>query len=545
MKIKDFRKIIPLVMLVCILVGLYGQFLWSPIIFDDLPFFMVDAYGAQPVDKYVFSWLEIRSLPYATLAWTKLYFGLNLNNFRLGNLILHIAATLSLYGFLHGLLRAVYIPKKLTSLRPREAAWIGAVFFGMHPIATYAVGYLVQRTIVMATLFALLSMWAYVKGSIEDKSYLLWLCVPLYYFSVFSKEHAIMLPPILLLLTALLHADWRKKLRERWVLFTMMGIIAMVVIAARKGILGSAYEIEAPSMLGADVGSMAYPLSIITQCKLFFKYVFLWLVPNIQWMSIDMRERFVRSIFSFDLLYVIGYLAWGGVALRLLLLRGNKGIVGFGMLFPWIFYTSELASIRIQEPFVLYRSYLWASGSVLLLPIGLNNVAKKTIALVFTAVIATFLIFSMERLVTLSDPVLLWNDAKKLVEDKPDILGADRIYYNLGRQLLLDHMLNESEANLKKALEIDPSFAQAHAVLGAVYIERHAWTSAISEYTTARNINHQRNEPPSTTYLMGRAKAYVGAGQSDLAAADYAEACRINLNLCKVLRDSGNLPILP
>jgi len=79
---------------------LYGQFLWNPIVFDDLQFFMVDATGHQPVDDYRYSIFELRSLPYATLAWGKALFGLDLIHFRIENLLLHAAVAIALFFFL-------------------------------------------------------------------------------------------------------------------------------------------------------------------------------------------------------------------------------------------------------------------------------------------------------------------------------------------------------------------------------------------------------------------------------------------------------------
>ncbi|RFO96547.1 hypothetical protein DIC66_12980 [Rhodoferax lacus] len=542
---RNWSRLAAIVLLSLVLGALYGQFLSNPIIFDDLPFFMVGRNGQQPVDRYGFSWLEIRSLPYATLTWTKAWFGLELVYFRLGNLFLHIATTLALFGLLQAVFRAVYVPKSVDSLSPRQAAWLAALLFGLHPVATYAVGYLVQRSLVMATLFSLLALWAYTQGSVENKPRLLWLSLPLYYLAAYSKEHAIMLVVVLLPLTILLHTDWRQKLAQRWLLFVALLGIAALVVASRKGLLGSSYEIDAPAMLGADAGPMAYPLSVITQCGLFFKYALLWLWPNIHWMSIDMREPFVRSMTGLKVLAPVLFVAWGWIGLRLLTKRGNRGLLGLAMLGPWLLFFTELVVVRIQEPFVLYRSYLWASAALFALPVLLNGVEKKLIAMLGFAVAATFFVLSMERLATLADPILVWNDAKELVERNGEKEGADRIYYNLGRQLLLNHMFNESEENLKKALVLDPDLAQAHGALGAVYNGRSQWEQAISEYTIARGINERRKEPASSVYLMGRAKAYEGAGQLKLAVADYLEACRIDESMCEVLRKSATVVKAP
>lgn len=531
-------KFAVLVLMVCV-GGLYGQFLGNPIIFDDLYFFIVDANGTQPVDSYVFSLFGLRSLPYATLTWTKNLFGLDLVNFRLGNLFLHMATVLALYAFVKYILAVAYTGKTSEAMTASQGAFLAAFLFALHPLAIYAVGYLVQRTILMATLFSLLAMFVYAKGSLENKPGWLWLSVPLYYLAVFSKEHAIMLVAVLGALTVFLHADWRTKLRVHWPLFAVLAMIAVGVVWSRKEMAGYAYEPDAKAMLGLESGPLAYPLSVITQCGLFFKYVALWLVPNTAWTSIDMRETFVQSLLSPHALAVPAYIAWGAVAVWLMFKRGNKGLLGLAMLFPWLMFLTELYSVRIQEPFVLYRSYLWASAGFMAVPVLLAGVNRKMLTLVFAAVGLTLLMLSMERMMTFSNPILVWEDARKLVEKTPHALGAERIYYNLGRHQLLNDMLVPSEQNLSKAIAIDHNFAQAHGALGAVYVKQRLWDKSISEYSLASAINKKLGEAPSSVYLVGRARAYEGAGQLDKAIADYLEACKIDQRVCETLRKSA------
>jgi len=57
-------------LLVVAVTALYGQFLWNPIIFDDVTPFLLDNQGNQLVSTYHFSFFELHSLPYATLAWS-------------------------------------------------------------------------------------------------------------------------------------------------------------------------------------------------------------------------------------------------------------------------------------------------------------------------------------------------------------------------------------------------------------------------------------------------------------------------------------------
>ena len=521
---------LPYLLLVALITVLYGQFLWNPIVFDDIYFFLLDNDGNQPVSNYHFSLLELRSLPYATLAWTKAWFGLDLINFRVGNLLLHIAVALSLFGFLSRLFAGVLGDSRSQTLSPQWTAFFAALLFAMHPVSTYAVGYLVQRTIVMATLFSLLALVMYVKGSTQQKPIWLWLSVPLYYLAVFSKEHAIMLPAVMMALTVLLHNDWQDKLKQRWGIWLALLVFAIIVVLSRKSLLGSVYEIRAPEML-LDA-KLAYPLSVLTQAWLFFKYMFLWAFPNPAWMSIDMREPFAPAILSRYLVAAFCFLAWGIGAIWLLLKRGLPGLAGFGLLFPWLMFMTEFSSVRIQEVFVLYRSYLWVPGVFCLLPAVTYRLKARSTALVLAAIVLTMFPLSMGRLMTLSHPVLLWDDAEKLVKERPGLPGVDRIYYNRGTQLIHINKPDAAIADLKQAIALSPGFVEAHGNLGAAYIKKSDWLNAVAAFSQAIEIAKGKGKMTSARHFDGRAQALEALGQVEKAQADYRESCRLGKRAC-------------
>jgi len=272
-------------------------------------------------------------LPYATLAWTKLFFGSALVNYRMGNLLLHMLTAIAVYGLLNAVFSAVRAPRSERFPSNSALALLGATLFALHPVATYAVGYLIQRTTIMATLFSVACLLVFVQGLRRKSRPWLWFSVLPYYLAVFSKEHAVMLFALPIALTVFLDADWRRTLKRYGdVVFAMVGLSAWVVLA-HKSLLGVAYEPEAQRMLANAVGPSPLLQSIITQCGLFFKYLALWLAPDVRWMSIDMREPFVPGLFGWATLYVAVYVAWGLVALRLLIHRGEKGLLGLAMFF--------------------------------------------------------------------------------------------------------------------------------------------------------------------------------------------------------------------
>lgn len=518
-----------------VVAALYGQFLWNPILFDDLYFFRLDNEGNQPVSSYHFAWFELRSLPYATLAWTKAWFGLNLISFRVGNLLLHAAVVLALFCFLAKLFEMLRDEDDKTALSSRCSAFFAALLFALHPVATYAAGYLVQRTILMAALFCLLSMLCYLHGSTRQKPLWLWGGVFFYFMAVFSKEHAIMLPFVLAALTVLLHDDWLAKLKERWSVFAALAVIALFVLLISRGILGSVYEINAPEMLHQDNIEIAYPLSIATQSWLFFKYALLWIFPNPTLMSVDMREPFAHSLLSSYMLAAVGFLSWGMGAFWLLLKRGKMGLVGFALLFPWLMFFTEFASVRIQEVFVLYRSYLWAIGTFCLLPVLFARANARVATLILTIIALAMFIVSMERLMTFSHPVLLWDDAEKLVKGRADLPGVYRIYYNRGIELVKIDQPDQAISDLKQSVVLNKNFAEAHGSLGGAYFKKGDWQNAIVSFSNAIEIAHSRNIYLHPRYIYRRAQAHENMGNIPKAQADYQESCQLFNKGCEKL----------
>ena len=531
---KMMRTNILLIALLCATFALYGQFLWNPIVFDDLPFFMLDRSGKQPVDSYHYSLLELRSLPYATLAWGKAIFGLNMLHFRVENLLLHDAVAVSLFFFLTRLFDAVYGKRSASLLNSNSLAFCAALLFALHPVAVYAAGYLVQRTIVMATLFSLLAMLAYLHGSVRQKPLWLWVSVLFYYLAVFSKEHVIMLPAVLVSLTLLLHEDWRAKVRQRWGMFVAYAAIALFVIAARKGFLGSVYEPLSPDMLDIE-SNLNYPLSVLTQCWLFFKYVALWLFPNPRWMSVDMREPFAQSVWSLYLLALAGYIAWGIAAVWLLLKRGRMGLLGFAMLFPWLMFVTEFSAVRIQENFVLYRSYAWAIAAFCILPLLLDKLDKKIASIIVAAVALAMFPISMERLSSFGHPWVLWDDAEKLVKDRPDLPGTYRIYYNRGTELLKIDQYDLAIKDLTLATTLHPTWPYSYNNLGSAYLKKGDWRQAADAYTRAIEAARAKKLGDSAKPFYGRAIAYEEMGEIGKAKEDYRVTCHLDKKGCEKL----------
>jgi tetratricopeptide (TPR) repeat protein len=246
-----------------------------------------------------------------------------------------------------------------------------------------------------------------------------------------------------------------------------------------------------------------------------------------------MREPFARSLFSPYLLASCAYVAWGVAAFWLLLKRGRAGLVGLAMLFPWLMFFTEFTAVRIQEVFVLYRSYLWAVGVFCLLPVLFFRLDVRIAAFILAAIALAMLPISMERLKTFSHPLLLWDDAEKLVSGRTDLPGAYRIYYNRGTELVKIDMPDQAIADLKQAIVLSKDFAEGYGNLGAAYIKKRDWQNAVASFSKAIEIAHSGGKSLSTRYIYGRAMAYQEMGDMQQAQADYKETCRLANKGCE------------
>ncbi len=365
---RDRGWILSLFAAVCLV---YLPFLGSPFVFDDLSFFL-----GNPEKQYTHSLFqfELRWLPYASLGWTSVIFSDAVPHFfHLGNLLLHAANVTLLFILLRRVVGAVIADNKNSSA-VTWGAWFGALIFACHPVAVYAVGYVIERSILMATLFSLVAQLAYLRGLLTGQKRWLALAVGAYFLACFSKEHSVMLPALLAAQTILLRTKISAGKGALWSTGIAFLAIALWVISLAKGVSGVPYEPMAASSLEqngiVESTSMLHGLSALTQAGLFFKYLWLWMLPNPAWMSMDMREYFVSSWLAWQgWLGTISFVAYGALGGWLLLRPRWMGIVGLALLYPWLQFMVEFTAIRVQEPFVLYRSYLWMPGMMLFFPL--------------------------------------------------------------------------------------------------------------------------------------------------------------------------------
>ncbi len=528
-----FRPYLHVLVLLLIILALYAGSLHAPFAFDDRDFFE----SADTIAKYGHSHFsfDLRWLPYSSLVWTVNWFGPDVFWLRLGNVLLHAANAIALFFLLRRLFQVTLADKDGPDGIPPSPLWFaffGALIFALHPVAVYGVAYIVERTILMATLFVLLMLLAYLEGLLRGSWYWMLAAVLFYFAALFSKEHSIAAPGVALAMTFLIRKPSPALLKQLVPYAILLALIAAVVVyvASARGILGQAYEPNAMAMLdqsakmhGLTELPNVYLLSILTQSGLFFKYLWLWLVPDPAWMSVDMREPFALSLFGWYTLGLVAFLAYFCTAVWLLLKQGKMGLLGFALLFPWIMFLTEFSTVRIQEPFVLYRSYLWMPGLFAALPVVFGWLAPKR-AFILLSIVGLLLIpLSVNRLITFSSTLLLWDDAEKLVRDKPGAYGIERIYYNRGTELGQLKRYKEAIDDFSRAIAIHPSDIM-YGNRATAYFFIGDYQQSLRDFDRAIKIN-----PDNANAYYGRAMTYRALGDFKASREDADKSCSLGL----------------
>lgn len=530
-----------MLLLVLAVLLIYVPFLNNPLAFDDTTFFnnSIATFADAP---FVF---DFRWFSYTTFGVTWAFFGEEPFIFRVQNLLLHGMNVIMLMLVLR-LWISLFVAEPARQHMANWGAWLGALVFACHPLAVYGTGYLVQRSILMATLFTLVMHLTYFRALIDgDKRYAA-LAVAGYFLAVFSKEHSLMVPAILLPMTWLLRAQIqlsRRVLLATWLGFLVTGLIVVMRV---KGILGATYEMDAVSLIGKQEMLQGVPmlhlLSALTQAGLFFKYLFLMEIPNPAWMSIDMRETFILAYRDWtSWIGLVGFVSYGFGALFCLFRGGRVALLGLAMLYPWLLFLTEFSTIRIQEPFVLYRSYLWLPGFLLLVPLLASVMVRKTHPtniggeahrrfvgwasffahadnetrgqtekqsahstgkfILIGALIALILIpLSWNRLWVMADNYRLWDDAVKLLHGE-NRLGAQRTYYGRGYYAAKDKGdWNRAIEDYKKSLEISTAFPPVRMALAGAYANAGRNDEARIEYNKAIAA-----DPKNAEFYYGKA----------------------------------------
>ncbi|MFL5613464.1 MAG: hypothetical protein ACJ796_07390 [Gemmatimonadaceae bacterium] len=299
--------------------------------------------------------------------------------FHATNIVLYAAVTVAVFWL-------------ATLLLPPTAAWLVAAVFAVHPVHVEAVANIVGQSELWVALFVLIAVITYLRprltGDVPSVRARLGICL-CYALGLFSKEHAIVLPALLVGIELLLARDSRSP-RARLALVRplvlWLGLVASLYLAARAAVkhgeisgfqpfivfqaLDLSYANRVLTMIGVVphwVRLLLWPARLSTEYAPPYVDVaqgpsvvqlpgLLMLIGIIGLGVVLWKRRGVASVASFGIVWICltllpssNFIIPAGIILaeRTLFLPSVGALLALGAVVPWL--TSRLATMRRND----------------------------------------------------------------------------------------------------------------------------------------------------------------------------------------------------
>lgn len=533
MTLKSFKAVASLALLSAILGLLYGLGIHHPLIFDDARLLDGTVFNAYAEFK-----LNVRMLSYSSFVWVRDLLGEGWWKQRILNVGIHIGTVWMVYGLCQALLERTEFPDDIRNgahfeNSRRTALLVGMVVFALNPVAVYAVAYLIQRSILMAAFFTAAACFSLVLGLNQKQKAWFALALVAYVLAVMSKEYAVTAILLALPLSIFVVRPGRRILLGLTVsAVALLALFVGLLTTHYSGVIGTIYEDYGKAYalqletLQPGAAAMVYPLSIINEMALFFRYGLMWFFPNISWMAIDLHPTFPTGLWAWP--QTAGALSYVGLLLLsswLVLRRSDVlGLLGLCLLFPLLMFVTEFGLVWIQDPFVLYRSYLWALPIPALVAIPLIGLNPGKILYPLAVLLALVLSgLSFERLQSLQDGHTAWSDAASKVDLKAPVnaFGRWRPMLNLGMEQLRKGDESAALQSTRNAVALGEPFGPAHTNLGIILLRRNQPEEALKQFDLAMNQGYA-----TAGLYFQRGEVFSRLRKFDQAYENYAESLK-------------------
>jgi tetratricopeptide (TPR) repeat protein len=229
----------------------------------------------------------------------------------------------------------------------------------------------------------------------------------------------------------------------------------------------------------------------MAQAGLFYRYLAAWLWPDTGAMAVDMPMDVAGASAGAGAVALGAFAALGVLAFALLLRRrGWPALLAYGLLFAWLAFFVEFSAVRFQEPFVLYRSYLWAPGLAIAVAALLQKLPRPAALAGGLAVLAVLSYGAADRLDTFASPLALWQDAAAKLPEPPPPGGA-RTMFNLAREQFYAGQVQQAEATADACIARYPEGFYCHFGRGSLRLQQASFEAALPDLERALALHSE------------------------------------------------------
>jgi Flp pilus assembly protein TadD len=400
--------------------------------------------------------------------------GLDPAGYHWANLLIHVAAGLTLFGIVR---RTLLLPA--TRARFGEAslplALATAVVWTVHPLQTEAVTYTIQRAESLMGLFYFLTLYSFIRGTQSAAPRIWWVAAFASCLLGMGTKEVMVSAPVMVLLfdrtfvSGSLKGAWQRHGRVLSALACTWVLLACLVISGggnRSGSVG----------FGVRTHWWAYAL---TQGKAITRYLRLCIWPHplvLSYGTFWMTDPVAAVLWTLPVLLLVAAIVVATVR------RPPLGYLG--LWFLAILAPTSLVPGTTQM-IVEHRMYLALAAVATLGVVGGYAWLGRRSLWIWPVAAAAFCWLTVERNGDYRTEEAIWADT---VRKSP---GDGVAHYNLGHALQTQAArAAEAEAQFRESIRLNPDFADSHDSLGLILEQQPGrLPDALAEFREAIRIN--------------------------------------------------------
>lgn len=478
----------------------YANSFWGVFVFDD------NAYlSAERLPAAASSWnmplegeearVTTRPVVSLTLAVNHALGGRNVWGYHLVNLLIHLGATLVLFGVFR------------RTTRREGFSFAVALLWLIHPLQTESVTYIIQRSEALMGLFYLLTIYAVIRGWH-------WAAVASCALGMGSKGVMVTAPlTVLLYDRTFISGSFRKALSERWKLYA--GLAASWLILVVLWLVG---------IRGVEDASVGFKLEDIsawqyarTQPAVILHYLRLVFWPHP--LVLDYGWQVAEGLWP----VAVPASALAGLVLGIAFLgRKNKEAL-FCLAAFFLVLAPTSSFFPIADLAVEHRMYLPLAAVIALVMATADRIlaGRKFVAgILLIAATASLGTVTVLRNRDYADVSRIWTAA---IAGRPDNPRAHNTYAYL---LMNEERYKDALAQAETAMRLAPAYPDYHNSVGVVLAKLGRYEEALRYYQNAINL-----VPGFQPAHHSKGIAYANLGRWEEAMAAYREALRLKPNV--------------
>jgi len=361
---KKFN-LIAFVLIAGLILIAYSNTFYATFHFDDNPSIVENAYIKRlTLENIKYLITTNRPVVNLTLMLNYQLGGLNVVGWHIFNIGCHIANSFFVYLLILWTLNLPSMAKQYSD-KARRMALFGALLFGVHPIQTESVTYIITRTELLATFFYLGAFLLFIKGARTGKFAYYSGAACSAFLSAGSKEWAVTLPAVLFLYDVLFLSQGKiKPALSRWKAYALLAL-SWVQIYRTVNLFtpGSSVGFSMTDKIGAASDSTVSWTAwtyLLTSFNVIWTYIRLLFLPINQ--NLDYSYPVAESLFEFPtLMSFIGHIVVVGAAFWLYKKKAWT-LIPFGVAWFYVTLSPTQSFVPVKDVIFEHRLYIPSIG---------------------------------------------------------------------------------------------------------------------------------------------------------------------------------------